>query len=438
MRTVHQSINGPWVLAGDFNIYRYTHEKNNSNISWAEMEAFNDWINELEQMDIEICNSRYTWTNKRREPTLVKLDRVLVNMHWGLEFYNSECKTLSRPTSDHKPLLLDNNTSLPKSNIFRYDDHWLGCNDLIQIIKNILTTGTRNMAPVSKLNHRLRSVRAATRAWQKRRKSFKTIIHNINHAVSFLDTIEEWRRLSNLEFVIRSLCQSKGKTMSTAEAQHWKRRAKVKWCQLGDENTKFFHTMATYRFRKNRIRFLSHNGNDYFKDQEKLDIATDYFQRIFTESRNWSPNILLSTLYASQADQLQSLDDNFSWEEIQRAIKQAPSNRTQGPDGFSNEFFKFYMHDLKNDLLALFQAWYNTTIDLSGVNLAYIALLPKRDAPQEMSDNRPISLQHSIPKLIAKVMANRLQQKITDLVDSMQSGFIKDRSIVEILLRLLR
>ncbi|KAM0888277.1 hypothetical protein ACQ4PT_028461 [Festuca glaucescens] len=77
------------------------------------------------------------------------------------------------------------------------------------------------------------------------------------------------------------------------------------------------------------------------------------------------------------------------------------------------------------------EAWHNHSVDLSGVNLAYIALLPKRDDPHEMNDYRPISLQHSIPKLIAKVMANRLQPKINILVDSMQSGFIKERSIVE-------
>jgi hypothetical protein len=33
--------------------------------------------------------------------------------------------------------------------------------------------------------------------------------------------------------------------------------------------------------------------------------------------------------------------------------------------------------------------------------------------------------------LIAKVLANRLQPRIKELVDEMQSGFLKDKSIVE-------
>jgi hypothetical protein len=40
----------------------------------------------------------------------------------------------------------------------------------------------------------------------------------------------------------------------------WKRRAKIKWCKLGDENTKFFYTMATYIFRKNKIKIFQSGG----------------------------------------------------------------------------------------------------------------------------------------------------------------------------------
>jgi hypothetical protein len=33
----------------------------------------------------------------------------------------------------------------------------------------------------------------------------------------------------------------------------WQQRSRVRWAQLGDRNTKFFHTSATQRWRKNRI-----------------------------------------------------------------------------------------------------------------------------------------------------------------------------------------
>ena len=65
------------------------------------------------------------------------------------------------------------------------------------------------------------------------------------------------------------------------------------------------------------------------------------------------------------------------------------------------------------------------------LNLAYITLLPERQEPMQLSDYRPVSLQHSIPKLIAKVLTNRLQPQISSLLDQMQPGFVRGRSITE-------
>ena len=36
------TIDGPWLLLGDFNIYRTPEEKNNSNINWRAMDEFNN------------------------------------------------------------------------------------------------------------------------------------------------------------------------------------------------------------------------------------------------------------------------------------------------------------------------------------------------------------------------------------------------------------
>ena len=63
------------------------------------------------------------------------------------------------------------------------------------------------------------------------------------------------------------------------------------------------------------------------------------------------------------------------------------------------------------------------------INSANIVLLPKKDGADSISDYRPISLIHIIPKIIAKAMARRLSPKMNDLVSHCQSAFIKSRSI---------
>jgi exonuclease III len=41
IKQLQLAVQCPWVLAGDYNIYRYVSEKNNNNINWVAMDEFN-------------------------------------------------------------------------------------------------------------------------------------------------------------------------------------------------------------------------------------------------------------------------------------------------------------------------------------------------------------------------------------------------------------
>lgn len=128
---------------------------------------------------------------------------------------------------------------------------------------------------------------------------------------------------------------------------------------------------------------------------------------------------------------LSSVSVPFSWEEILWAIKHSPNNRSPGPDGFTNELFRAYASFMKEDLLTFFNEFFEHWVDLSGINIARICLLPKLDVPLEIMNYRPICLVQSLVKLLTKVLAIRLQQFITLLIQNMQSGFIKGRATIE-------
>ena len=63
------------------------------------------------------------------------------------------------------------------------------------------------------------------------------------------------------------------------------------------------------------------------------------------------------------------------------------------------------------------------------LNSANIVLLPKKDGANRPADFRPISLMHSMAKLLAKVLANRLAPHLQKLVSPCQSAFIQGRNI---------
>jgi mannosylglycoprotein endo-beta-mannosidase len=63
------------------------------------------------------------------------------------------------------------------------------------------------------------------------------------------------------------------------------------------------------------------------------------------------------------------------------------------------------------------------------LNTASIVLLPKKREPSYAKDYRPVSLMHSVAKILCKMLANRLALELKTLVSAGQSAFIKGRSI---------
>jgi hypothetical protein len=80
---------------------------------------------------------------------------------------------------------------------------------------------------------------------------------------------------------------------------------------------------------------------------------------------------------------------------------------------------------------ALFEEFYNNSADLQRINKSHIVLLPKKVGATRPDQFRPISLQSCPVKIIAKVLATRLQPLVPRLVHPDQTGFIKGRSISE-------
>lgn len=76
LRTVRDECVGPWFLCGDFNMILREEDKNNSNINRLMMGRFRGFVNSMELKEIPLIGRRFTWSNQREVPTLVKLDHV--------------------------------------------------------------------------------------------------------------------------------------------------------------------------------------------------------------------------------------------------------------------------------------------------------------------------------------------------------------------------
>jgi len=116
-------------------------------------------------------------------------------------------------------------------------------------------------------------------------------------------------------------------------------------------------------------------------------------------------------------------------EEIDAVVRNLPNDKALGPDGFNNEFIKRCWQFIKEDFYALCFAFQDNVVNLQSINDSYMTLIPKIDGAQQVGDFRPISLLNCSIKLITKLLANRLQAVILQLVHRNQYGFIKTRNI---------
>ena len=106
------------------------------------------------------------------------------------------------------------------------------------------------------------------------------------------------------------------------------------------------------------------------------------------------------------------------------------NNKTPGSDGISVEFYKVFWDKIKMYLIESYD--YSFEHDLLSIEQkrALLLLIPKGTKDKRLLKNwRPISLLNVDYKILAKVLATRLQKVISYVISSDQVGYIRGRYI---------
>jgi len=402
-------ITGPWVLIGDFNLIRCATEKSTGNLDTTLCSLFNNTLDSLGVVELPLLDRLYTWSNKRADPVLARLDRAFVNMEQCSSYPNTTLTSLVRSTSDHTPLLITISSTIPKSPLFRFENAWLLQPTFLPSVLPAWQEAPPHADAAGQLASCLKMTRAAAKVWNRRYRAPPALIPNCKFLIMLLDYLEETRNLSPQESAVRHMCQERLAQAIKEKAAYSKQRGKRKAIREGDSNTKFFHAHATQRLRRNAIKLVEVDGVQLTAHEGKVRALTNYFKQVLGTPGDSSFSFQLTDLYKDRPRPSSSLVAPFSESEALHAVRSMNRCSALGPDGFGPSFYAAAWATVKKEVLQFLHAFHSGACQLERINRSYMVLIPKKQGAVAVDAFRPICLQNCSVKIAGKILTTRLQ-----------------------------
>jgi hypothetical protein len=161
-----ENLDIPALIGGDFNILRFTNEKNKDGGVTRFSDEFNDIISRFAFRELHLSGGFFTWSNNQANPTLEKLDRILINSAWETVFSLSGARKIPRVMSDHNPIIVDTKEVVEiKSREFRFEKSWLLHPDFHMRVEKAWKSPVSATDSISVIQEKLKKVKNSLKGW---------------------------------------------------------------------------------------------------------------------------------------------------------------------------------------------------------------------------------------------------------------------------------
>ncbi|WVZ95314.1 hypothetical protein U9M48_041096 [Paspalum notatum var. saurae] len=332
--------------------------------------------------------------------------------------------------SDHCPLVLSGNVQGRPYKGFRFESFWPKLAGFSVTVEDAWNKQLSIFNPFLRLHTKLQRTAKALRAWSKALiGNNKLLMTAAKLLIWILDVVQDYRPLSPAELSLHKHLKARFLGLAAVEKIRARQASRLTMIKAAHSNSKLFFLHLNGRRRRNFIQHFSTPTGNVFSQDEKDTHAYNHFSNLLGSPPSRA-NTLNWDALGLQSSNLAHLEEPFEEEEILEAVNDLHAEKAPGPDGFIRMFFRSSWGIVKEDLMLAVNYFYQLHDQhLNKLNSAHICLLPKNPDATCISDFRPISLTHSVAKIISKALANRLALCLGQLVSRSQSAFIRKRSI---------
>ncbi|XP_026428692.1 uncharacterized protein LOC113324596 [Papaver somniferum] len=370
IQQIGSNHNGPWILIGDLNFHL---RDDNTRVSSSANGFVIGIINYYGLEDIGYVGKDYTWTrnNLGTGTRRLRIDMALGNVYWNLNYPNSKLMHLTQVSSDHSPIMLVSDSSIPKCwKSFKFFLTWLNDEACVAVIEKAWKISISG-SPGYQLIEWLQSTRKELSLWNK------SHFGNVNQKVYDLQ-----KELATLQAQPPSYVNHNKILSINKDLNNWHKRERNSIIKNPEIASLIIWTTIANLFRI-LPAIISEDGN-----------------------------LLLMTIPSHQ--------------EIHDTLKSVEKWSAPGLEGFQAGFYKSQWNIIGEYVCQMITRFFETKHILKQIKKTYIPLTPKKKTPTCAADYRPIGLCNTTYKIISKLIVKILKPLIEKIISPYQAAYVTE------------
>ncbi|XP_026452081.1 uncharacterized protein LOC113352481 [Papaver somniferum] len=341
------------VLAGDWNATRRAAERNKEGGRTRSRRLFNEFLEQHPFIDLPLLGGKYTWSNMKTQPLLCRLDRILVSIAFAGKFPHLAQHLLSRSLSDHNPIMLTTTNIVRQKPSYKFEAYWLLNKNFLTNLQIWWSALSFTGAPSYVFSKKLQSLKFILKRWSKETYGGTQSLKNeLNEKLYALNLLEEQGPLQQQDFIDRVEWKLKLQQISAENQRMLMSRDKAKHFIDGDDNTRYFHSLANGRRRKNTVHKLVINGHDNFCQQDIKKEFLEHFTKLFEDEHPIRPQLDNNEFTKIPLEDQVWMERLIEKDEVKQIIMHFKNDKSPGLDGYPIEFLKEAWDIIKIDLMA--------------------------------------------------------------------------------------